>query len=95
LFSPQPAVALIVDNIANGIAHPLFGWVSDHLGREDAMATAFAVGGISYSLLGSAGPAPWAFVISAGLIFLTWGQIYSIFPSPCADSFGPDTRRQI
>jgi len=28
-------------------------------------------------------------VIFAGLIFLTWGEIFSLFPSTCTDSFGP------
>ena len=82
-------VALLVDNVANGAARPLFGWISDHIGREYTMAIAFALGGISYWLLGSAGTAPWAFVIFAGLIFLTWGEIFSLFPSTCTDSFGP------
>jgi len=81
--------ALLVDNVANGAARPLFGWISDHIGREYTMAIAFALGGISYWLLGSAGTAPWAFVIFAGLIFLTWGEIFSLFPSTCTDSFGP------
>jgi OFA family oxalate/formate antiporter-like MFS transporter len=39
--------------------------------------------------LGAFGTTPWAFVIFAGLIFLTWGEIYSLFPSTCTDSFGP------
>jgi MFS transporter, OFA family, oxalate/formate antiporter len=81
-------VALLVDNIANGAARPLFGWISDHIGREYTMAIAFGLGGVSYWLLGSAGTAPWAFVIFAGLIFLTWGEIFSLFPSTCTDSFG-------
>jgi len=82
-------VALLVDNVANGAARPLFGWISDHIGREYTMAIAFGLGGVSYWLLGSAGTAPWAFVIFAGLIFLTWGEIFSLFPSTCTDSFGP------
>jgi OFA family oxalate/formate antiporter-like MFS transporter len=82
-------VALLVDNIANGAARPLFGWISDHIGRENTMAIAFGLGGISYWLLGSVGTAPWAFVIFAGLIFLTWGEIFSLFPSTCTDTFGP------
>jgi MFS transporter, OFA family, oxalate/formate antiporter len=82
-------VALLVDNVANGAARPLFGWISDHIGRENTMAIAFGLGGISYWLLGSAGTAPWAFVIFAGLIFLTWGEIFSLFPSTCTDTFGP------
>jgi OFA family oxalate/formate antiporter-like MFS transporter len=83
------SVALIIDNIANGAARPLFGWVSDHIGREYTMAIAFGLGAISYWLLGSAGGAPWAFVIFAALIFLTWGEIFSLSPSTCTDSFGP------
>jgi MFS transporter, OFA family, oxalate/formate antiporter len=82
-------IALLVDNVANGAARPLFGWISDHIGREYTMAIAFGLGGISYWLLGSVGTAPWAFVIFAGLIFLTWGEIFSLFPSTCTDSFGP------
>jgi OFA family oxalate/formate antiporter-like MFS transporter len=82
-------IALLVDNVANGAARPLFGWISDHIGRENTMAIAFGLGGISYWLLGSVGTAPWAFVIFAGLIFLTWGEIFSLFPSTCTDTFGP------
>jgi OFA family oxalate/formate antiporter-like MFS transporter len=82
-------LALIVDNVANGAARPLFGWISDNIGREYTMAIAFGLGGISYWLLGSLGTAPWAFVIFAGLVFLTWGEIFSLFPSTCTDSFGP------
>ena len=83
------AVAQIIDNICNGAARPLFGWVSDNIGRENTMAIAFGLGGISYWLLGSFGNSPWAFVIFAALIFLTWGEIFSLFPSTCTDTFGP------
>ncbi|MFZ2066354.1 MAG: oxalate/formate MFS antiporter [Xanthobacteraceae bacterium] len=82
------SVALIIDNVCNGGARPLFGWVSDHIGREYTMAIAFGLGGVAYWLLGSLGHAPWAFVIFAALIFLTWGEIFSLFPSTCTDTFG-------
>ena len=81
-------LAGIVDNLCNGGARPLFGWISDNIGREYTMALAFGLGGISYWLLGSLGHAPWAFVVFAGLIFLTWGEIFSLFPSTCTDTFG-------
>jgi len=81
--------ALIIDNLANGAARPLFGWISDNIGRENTMAIAFGLGGISYWLLGTLGAAPWAFVLFAALIFLTWGEIFSLFPSTCTDTFGP------
>jgi MFS transporter, OFA family, oxalate/formate antiporter len=82
-------VALLLDNVANGAARPLFGWISDHIGRENTIALAFGLGAISYWLLGSAGTTPWTFVLFAALIFLTWGEIFSLFPSTCTDSFGP------
>ncbi|HTQ84026.1 MAG TPA: oxalate/formate MFS antiporter [Pseudolabrys sp.] len=82
-------VALIIDNLANGGARPLFGWVSDNIGREFTMAIAFGLGAVAYWLLGSLGTAPWAFVIFAAMIFLTWGEIFSLFPSTCTDTFGP------
>jgi OFA family oxalate/formate antiporter-like MFS transporter len=80
--------ALIIDNLANGAARPLFGWISDNIGREFTMAIAFGLGAVAYWLLGSLGTAPWAFVLFAALIFLTWGEIFSLFPSTCTDSFG-------
>jgi OFA family oxalate/formate antiporter-like MFS transporter len=81
--------ALIIDSIANGAARPIFGWVSDQIGREYTMAIAFGLGAGAYWLLGTLGAAPWAFVLFAALIFLTWGEIFSLFPSTCTDTFGP------
>jgi OFA family oxalate/formate antiporter-like MFS transporter len=82
------SMALIIDNVCNGAARPLFGWISDNIGREFTMAIAFGLGGIAYWLLGSLGYAPWGFVVFAALIFLTWGEIFSLFPSTCTDTFG-------
>lgn len=82
-------VALVVDNVMNGAARPAFGYVSDRIGREVTMAVAFSLGAIAYWLLGALGSSPWAFVVCAGLIFFTWGEIFSLFPSTCTDTFGP------
>ncbi|SEE22464.1 MFS transporter, OFA family, oxalate/formate antiporter [Rhizobiales bacterium GAS191] len=82
-------VAVIFDSIMNGAARPFFGWVSDRIGREYTMAIAFGLGGVAYWLLGALGTTPWAFVLFAGLIFFTWGEIFSLFPSTCTDTFGP------
>jgi len=81
-------VTLVVDNVMNGLARPFFGWVSDKIGRESTMAIAFGLGGVAYWLLGTAGTSPWTFMICAGFIFLTWGEIFSLFPSTCTDTFG-------
>jgi MFS transporter, OFA family, oxalate/formate antiporter len=82
------SAALIIDNICNGAARPLFGWISDNIGREYTMVLAFGLGGVSYWLLGSFGYAPLGFVVFAAMIFLTWGEIFSLFPSTCTDTFG-------
>jgi OFA family oxalate/formate antiporter-like MFS transporter len=83
------SVALVVDNVLNGLARPFFGGLSDRIGREKTMALAFTLGALSYWLLAVAGNTPWTFILSAGLIFFTWGEIFSLFPSTCTDTFGP------
>jgi OFA family oxalate/formate antiporter-like MFS transporter len=82
------SVALIVDSVMNGMARPFFGWVSDNIGRENTMAIAFTLGGLAYMSLGYFGNQPWTFVLCAALIFFTWGEIFSLFPSTCTDLFG-------
>ncbi len=82
------SVALVVDNVMNGLARPFFGALSDRIGREYTMALAFSLGALSYWLLALFGTSPWTFVICAGLIFFTWGEIFSLFPSTCTDLFG-------
>src|SRR5579864_3167854 len=82
-------VAGIIDSVANGGARPFFGWVSDQIGREYTMAIAFTAGGLAYWLLGTAGTTPWTFVICAAIVFFTWGEIFSLFPSTTTDIFGP------
>jgi OFA family oxalate/formate antiporter-like MFS transporter len=82
------SVALVVDNVMNGLARPFFGFVSDKIGREPTMAIAFTLGGASYWLLAVAGHSPWFFVVAAAAVFFTWGEIFSLFPSTCTDLFG-------
>jgi len=82
------SVALVVDNVMNGLARPFFGFVSDRIGREPTMALAFTLGAVSYWLLAAAGHTPWMFVLAAALVFFTWGEIFSLFPSTCTDLFG-------
>jgi len=82
------SVTLVVDNVANGVARPFFGWLSDRMGRERTMALAFGCGGLSYLLLAFGSANPWLFVLLAALIFFTWGEIFSLFPSTCTDTFG-------
>ncbi len=83
------SIALVVDNVMNGLARPFFGAVSDRIGREPTIAIAFTLGAASYWLLAVVETSPWAFVLCAGFIYFTWGEIFSLFPSTCTDLFGP------
>ena len=88
LTLPALTFALTIDRVLNGVCRPFFGWVSDHIGRENTMFVAFLVEGIGiYALLIFAGN-PSLFVILSGLVFFAWGEIYSLFPATCTDIFG-------
>ncbi len=82
------SIVLVVDNILNGLARPFFGWVSDRLGRENTMAFVFTLGAGAYWALGNLAASPYTFILMAGLIFFTWGEIFSLFPATCTDTFG-------
>jgi MFS transporter, OFA family, oxalate/formate antiporter len=80
--------ALSMSRVLNGISRPFFGWVSDNIGRERTMCIAFAIEGVSFLLLAKYGANPTAFVLVTCLIFFAYGEIYSLFPAACADSYG-------
>lgn len=82
------ALAAILDRILNGVTRPLFGWISDHLGRENTMFVAFALEGVALVLLLNFGGDPQWFVLLTGLTFFAWGEVYSLFPALCGDLFG-------
>jgi OFA family oxalate/formate antiporter-like MFS transporter len=81
--------ALVLTPLANGSSRILWGWVSDYLGREWTMFTAFllqAIFLVAATTLGRAGDA--MFVVSMVLVFITWGELYVLFPAVLADLYG-------
>ena len=80
--------AATLDRILNGLTRPFFGWVSDHIGRENTMFIAFFLEGAGIFALYKLGSDPVWFVLLSGLVFFAWGEIYSLFPSTCTDTFG-------
>jgi MFS family permease len=80
--------ALMLDRLMNGISRPLFGWTSDHIGRELTMFIAFSLEGLGVLALGWFGHHPWAFVLLSGVVFLAWGEVYSLFSATACDTFG-------
>jgi OFA family oxalate/formate antiporter-like MFS transporter len=77
-----------IDRVLNGLTRPFFGWISDMIGRENTMFIAFAMEGIGIYLLYLYGKDPVLFVLLSGAVFFAWGEIYSLFPSTCTDTFG-------
>ena len=88
LTLPALTFALTIDRILNGLTRPFFGWVSDKIGRENTMFLAFMIEGAGILTLGLFAHNPLAFVLLTGLVFFAWGEIYSLFPATCGDTFG-------
>jgi OFA family oxalate/formate antiporter-like MFS transporter len=80
--------ALSLDRVLNGLTRPFFGWISDHIGRENTMFIAFTLEGAAILLLLQWAHVPVLFVLLTGLTFFAWGEIYSLFPALCGDVFG-------
>jgi MFS transporter, OFA family, oxalate/formate antiporter len=88
LSMPLLALAVSIDNVANGLTRPFSGYLSDRIGRENAMLVMFSADGLALLGMAAFGRRPLAFVVFAALTFLFWGEIFSLFPAICGDTFG-------
>jgi OFA family oxalate/formate antiporter-like MFS transporter len=82
-------LATTLNPMANGASRIFWGWASDRIGREVAMIIAFVLQAICLALvvvLGST--STFWFTTMLVLVYFTWGEIYSLFPSASADYFG-------
>src|ERR1700733_1047998 len=80
--------ALVFDRVLNGLARPAFGWLSDRIGRENTMFIAFGSQCFIILLFIKVAANPMLFVIMSALVFFTYGEIFSLFPSLNADTYG-------
>jgi oxalate/formate antiporter len=81
-------LSLTLSRVTNGLTRPFFGWISDHIGREQTMALAFALEAVCILVLLNVLDNPVLFVVLTGLVFFGWGEIFSLFPSTLTDTFG-------
>jgi MFS transporter, OFA family, oxalate/formate antiporter len=88
LTLPALTFALALDRAMNGLTRPIFGWISDLVGRENTMFIAFLLEALAVCGLLSFAQNPVLFVLLSGLVFFAWGEIYGLFPAMCADLYG-------
>ncbi len=81
-------LALTLDRLTNGLTRPFFGWISDHIGRENTMLIAFAIEGVAMTVWYLYHDNAVLFVLLSGVVFFGWGEIFSLFPSTLTDTFG-------
>ena len=82
-------ISVLVNPLANGAGRIFWGSVSDLIGREHTMTVAFLLhAGILLSVVTLGKQSPVLFIVTIALVFFTWGEVYSLFPSACADYFG-------
>ena len=81
-------LAIQIERILNGLTRPFWGWVSDHIGRENTMFIAFGLQSLTIVALLQLIHRPIWFIILSGLAFFSWGEIFSLFPSVTGDLFG-------
>ncbi len=82
-------LAATMSPLANGGSRIFWGWASDRIGRETAMVVAFVLQSVCLLMVLSLGQSSGAwFTITLVLVYFTWGEIYSLFPSTVGDYFG-------
>jgi OFA family oxalate/formate antiporter-like MFS transporter len=81
-------LAIQIDRILNGLTRPFWGWVSDRIGRYNAMVVAFAAQAVTILVWTRFLDHPVLLIVLSGLAYFTWGEIYSLFPAAVADLFG-------
>lgn len=83
-------LSLTLSRFTNGLSRPLFGWISDQIGREMTMLLAFGLEAVGVLFLLAFKDNAIMFVILTGVVFLGWGEIFSLFPATLTDIYGPE-----
>ena len=83
------AAATSFNALANGGSRIFWGWISDRIGREVTMGTAFTLQAICLVMVLLFGrQSGTLFTVTLIFTFFTWGEVFSLFPSLVADYYG-------
>jgi len=81
-------LAVTLHSIGNGLGRVVWGFLSDKLGRENAMVIDFLICAASVALLPVLGRNPIFFVLLIVVAMFSFGPIFAFFPPITADRFG-------
>ena len=82
-------LSLTINPLANGGGRLIWGSISDLIGREQTMFVAFFLHALMLLGVVTLGKtSATMFIVTIALVYFTWGPLYSLFPSACADFFG-------
>lgn len=82
-------LTVTLTSLCNAGSRIIWGSVSDRLGRENTMFLTFGVEALLVYLVTKIGGNPIAFMVLFSLVFLFWGEVFSLFSATTGDVFGP------
>lgn len=82
-------LTVTLTSLCNAGSRIIWGSVSDRLGRENTMFLTFGIEAILIFLVSKIAGTPIAFVVLFSLVFLFWGEVFSLFSATTGDIFGP------
>jgi len=82
-------LTVTLTSLCNAGSRIIWGSVSDRLGRENTMFLTFGVEAILVYLVTKIAGSPVGFVILFSLVFLFWGEVFSLFSATTGAVFGP------
>ena len=76
--------------ITNGLGRPVMGWVSERIGRENAMIWSYILCGLFLflTLVGGAVHSGALFVFATVCAFFFWGPLFALFPTIIGHYYG-------
>jgi MFS family permease len=72
----------------NGLGRIVWGWLSDSLGRRNAIAVMSAIQGVVMIAFYWVGGSEWGLYLGAAVIGFNYGGNFALFPAATADLFG-------
>jgi MFS transporter, OFA family, oxalate/formate antiporter len=84
------SLTLMASLLTAALARPLWGWLSDRIGRERTMIIAFALGSAAILGLLETVQSALGFAVFSSAIAFAWGAAFVVFSAAIGDMFGSE-----